>query len=191
MKKIILASASPRRKEILEKTRLPFTVEESRYEEDMTLDLSPHALAKQLSEGKATDVASRHDDAIIIAADTFVVFGEKVLGKPLTESEAKEMLLMLQGESHTILTGVTMIDMSTGKTESFVDEAKVFLKSLTEAEIEAYIATGEPMDKAGAYAVQELGAVFVERIEGDFFGVMGLPLVKVVKVLKSFNVTVL
>lgn len=193
MKQIILASASPRRKEILEKTGLPFTIEESDYREDMTLALSPQDLAKHLSLGKAQKVAERYKnvDTVIIAADTFVVYEKRILGKPTSENDAREMLQLLQGKSHTIITGVAIIDTTTNTTESFFDEAKVYLKSLTTSEINAYIATGEPMDKAGAYAVQELGAVFVEKIEGDFFGVMGLPLVKVVEVLKTMDIRVL
>ncbi len=191
MRKIILASTSPRREEIFKKTGLSFAIEESNYEEDMTLDLHPLELAKYLSLGKAKNVALRHHDAVIIAADTFITFENKVLGKPHTPEEAKEMLEMLQGKSNVIITGVTIIDTKTQRMETFTDEAIVFLKSLTESEINNYIATGEPLDKAGAYAIQGLGAVFIEKIEGDFFGAMGLPLVKVVEKLKAFDIKVL
>lgn len=191
MKQIILASTSPRRKEIFEKSGLPFTTEDSNYEEDMTLPLSPQKLSGYLSLGKAKNVAEKHSNVIIIAADTFVVFDNKVLGKPYTPEKTKEMLLLLNGKQNTIITGVTIIDTETNKTESFFTEVKVYLKKLTESEIDNYIKSGEPLDKAGAYALQGLGSVFVEKIEGDFFGAMGLPLVTVVEKLKSFGVYVL
>lgn len=191
MKQIILASKSPRRKAILEKTGLPFIVEESEYEEDMSLSLSPISLATYLSVEKAKNVAKNHTQAIVIAADTFVVFEDTILGKPHSPERAKEMLSMLQGKSNTVITGVTIMDGDSGQTETFVDQSKVYIKKLSNREIDNYVKTGEPLDKAGAYAIQELGAVFIEKIEGDFFGVMGLPLVQVVENLKKFGIYVL
>lgn len=191
MKRIILASSSPRRKDILFKIRLPFTVVESDYEEDMTLDLNPIELAQHLSAGKARSVALKSPDSIIIAADTFIVFGDKVLGKPKTESRAKEILQMLSGKENDIISGVTIIDSSNQNEKSFYEITKVFMKELSEETIDAYIKTGEPLDKAGAYALQELGAILIDRIEGDFFNAMGLPLSRLAQELDGFGIKVL
>lgn len=191
MKKIILASTSPRRKEILEKTRLLFSIEGSDYEEDMSLPLTPHELVKFLSLEKAKSVAKNHADALIIAADTIVAFEGKVLGKPHTREAAKEMLLMLNGKRNSIITGVAIIDTTTSKIESFSDEVDIYLKQLTESEIDNYIKSGEPLDKAGAYAIQGLGSVFIKKIDGDFFSAMGLPIEKIAEVIKGFGVYIL
>lgn len=192
MKKIILASSSPRRKEILSKLQLPFEVQVGDYEEDMTLPFPPVELAKFLSNGKAESVSKNNSDAIIIAADTFIVHENKVLGKPKTESGAFEMLKMLSGKENDIVTGVTIIDASTNKKISFHEITKVFMREISDEEINAYIKTGEPMDKAGSYALQGLGAIFINRIEGDFFNAMGLPLYRLAEELqKSFGVKVL
>lgn len=191
MKQIILASKSPRRKEIFEKTGLSFIVEESHYEEEMSLPLSPTSLAEHLSQEKAKAVAKKHSNAIIIAADTFVVLDDTILGKPHTAEKAKEMLRMLNGRRNIVITGVTIFDTETKQMDSFVDHANVYIKHLTESEIEHYVQSGEPLDKAGAYAIQGLGAMFIKKIEGDFYGVMGLPLFQVVERLKKFGVEVL
>ncbi len=191
MKTIILASASPRRKEILEKTGLKFKVYESDYEENMEIGLNPHELAICHSVGKARAVARRYKNALIISADTIVVLKSRVFGKPRSKKEAKEMLKSLSGKTHTVITGYTIMDAETGKKLSRAVESKVFFKRLNEDEIETYIKSGEPLDKAGAYGVQGLGAVIVKRIEGDFFNVMGLPLNSVAESLKKFGIKVL
>src|SRR3989344_8942913 len=188
MRKIILASTSSRRKEILTKTGFVFEVAESNHEEDMNLSLAPVDLAKYLSLGKAKAVAKRYNDAIIIAADTFVVYDDHVLGKPKTESRAKEMLEMLSGKEHEVLTGVAIIDTANGRESSFVEITKVFMKHLTLDIIQAYINTGEPLDKGGSYALQERGALLIEKIEGDFFNVMGLPVMRLAEELEKFGV---
>ncbi|MGO9379362.1 MAG: Maf family protein [Dissulfurispiraceae bacterium] len=191
MKKIILASASPRRKEILEKTGLKFRVDESDYEEDMDIGLKPRELAICHSVGKGRAVACRYKNALIISADTIVVLKNKVFGKPRNEKEATQMLNNLSGKSHTVITGYTIIDTDSGKDLSRAIESKVFFKRLNEEEIKTYIRSGEPMDKAGAYGVQGLGAVIVKKIDGDFFNVMGLPLNSLVESLKKFGIKVL
>jgi septum formation protein len=188
MKTVILASASPRRKEILEKTGLKFKVDAGEYEEDMEIHAEPHRLARRLSCEKAKAVAHRYKDALIIAADTFVVFKGRMLGKPHTSEEARTMLRNLSGKMHSVITGFTVMDVSTNKKKSGSAETKVYFKRLTTREIEAYIKTKEPLDKAGAYAIQGLGALFVKRIEGDYFNVVGLPLYEVTKCLKRFGV---
>jgi septum formation protein len=188
MKQVIMASTSPRRKEILSKTKLTFTTEESDYEEDMSLDLPPNELAKTLSYGKAEAVAKRHDDAIIIGADTFIAFERKILGKPNTPEKAKEMLETLSGKSHSVFTGFTIIDCSNQKKVSKAIETKVYFKNLSDQEIQDYVDSGEPINRSGAYAIQELGALLVEKIEGDFFNVMGLPLSALSDTLLEFDV---
>jgi septum formation protein len=191
MKTIILASASPRRKEILEKTGLKFKVYESDYEENMDIGLKPHELAICHSTGKAKAVARKYNNALIISADTIVVLKNRIFGKPRSNKEAAEMLKSLSGRAHTVITGYTIMDAETGKKLSRTVESKVFFKRLNEDEIDAYIKSGEPIDKAGAYGVQGLGAVIVKGIEGDFFNVMGLPLNSVAESLKTFGIKVL
>lgn len=190
-RQIILASTSPRRKEIFAKTGLEFTVQASDYEENMDLPMPPHTLAEHLSRGKAEAVAAKNPEAIVIAADTSVVYKHHLLGKPKNEAHAREMLEMLSGKEHEILTGVTMIDVKNGKSVSFHQATKVFMKKYGAETIAAYIKTGEPMDKAGAYALQERGAVLIDRIEGDFFNAMGLPLGRLSEELEKFSIKVL
>jgi len=176
MRKIILASASPRRKEILRKTGLNFSVCTSDYKEDINLSLKPRALAKFLSRKKAETVAHKYKNAIIIAADTFIVFKNRLLGKPHTDKEAEKMLNMLNGKAHSVITGFTIMDTASKKILSRSVETKVYFKKLGRKEINAYVRSKEPLDKAGAYAIQGLGSVFIERIDGDFLNVVGLPL---------------
>jgi septum formation protein len=191
LKTIILASASPRRRELLATTGLIFRVDVSDYEEDLRIKLKPHALARHLSLKKARAVAYKHNDAIIIAADTFIIFRNKLLGKPHTEKEAFRMLSMLNNKSHTVITGYTVLDTETGKKISRSVETKVWFKKMTENELRAYVRTGEPLDKAGAYAIQGLGSLMVKKIEGDYFSVIGLPLAGLAETLKEFGVRVL
>jgi septum formation protein len=191
MKKIILASASPRRKEILQKTGVPFIVDESSYEEDNGAGMKPPELAVSHSLGKAMDIAPKYTDAIIISADTIVVLGKKVFGKPKNKIDAAAMLSSLSGKVHTVITGFTILDTATGKRFSKAIESRVYFRKLSSDEIAAYIRSKEPMDKAGAYGVQGLGATIVRRIEGDFFNVMGLPLCELVIALKKFGVKIL
>ncbi|MFA5310648.1 MAG: Maf family protein [Candidatus Paceibacterota bacterium] len=187
--KIILASTSPRRKELLSKTGLIFETKESGYDEEMHLQMSPEELSEHLSFNKAKAVFKNNKDAIVIAADTFVVFNGKYLGKPKTKEEARDMLNMLSGQEHEIITGVTV--MSSNKTVSFNSKAKVYMKKLSAETIDNYIKTGEPLDKAGAYAIQEKGAVLIEKVDGDFFGAVGLPIGRLSEELKNFGINVL
>lgn len=189
--KIILASTSPRRRELFEKLRLPFTIEESGYEEDMTLKMPPVKLAKTLSYGKALAVAKRHKNGIVIGADTFVALGNQLLGKPKGKADAERMLKKISGKRVDILTGLTVIDIISGKKISVTDITKVYIKKLSQSEINNYIASGEPMDKAGAFAIQGLGAVIIKKVEGDFMCAMGLPLFVLAKELKKLGVDVL
>jgi septum formation protein len=191
MKRIILASASPRREELLGKIGLKFEVEPSDYAEDMHSRLSPDELARAISLEKARAVASRHKNAIVIAADTFIVFRGKIMGKPNTEAEARKMLMTLRGKSHSVITGFTILDTDENKVLTKSVETIIHIRNLTSKEIDAYVKSKEPLDKAGAYAIQGLGSVIVERIEGDYSNVMGLPLSALAKGLKEFGIYIL
>ncbi|OGO59358.1 MAG: septum formation protein Maf [Chloroflexi bacterium RBG_19FT_COMBO_47_15] len=191
MKKIILASGSPRRKELLEKIGLKFEVESSNYEEDIYPGLQPHDVAQKISLKKAEIVASKHKNVVIIAADTFIVFDGQILGKPSTVNESRKMLQKLNGKSHSVITGFSVIDTAKNKTLSRSVETIVFLKKLTPSEIDTYVKSKEPLDKAGGYAIQGLGAVIVDRIEGDYLNVVGLPLSALTEALKEFGIHIL
>ena len=189
--KIILASTSPRRKELLEKNGVKFQIEAGDYEENMKLKLPPHALAKKLSRGKAETVAKKHKNAIIIAADTIVVLGQEILGKPRSPKNAKEMLKKLSGKTNLVITGFTVINTKTNKIISKSTETKVHMKKLSPRIINAYVKSKEPLDKAGSYAIQGLGSILINKIEGDYSNVIGLPLSPLVETLKKFGVKVL
>lgn len=191
MKKIILASASPRRKELLERIGLKFKVEPGNYEEDIKSGGELHKTARRISMEKAELVARKHKNTIVIAADTFIVFQGQILGKPHTEAASRNMLERLNGKSHLVITGFTIIDTSNNKTLSRSIETRVYIRKLNPADINSYVKSKEPLDKAGAYAIQGLGAVIVERIEGDYFNVVGLPLSALTEALKEFGINIL
>ena len=170
---------------------LKFEVEPADYVERVYAGLEPLELARRISREKAEVVAAKHKDALIIAADTFIVLDGQVLGKPHTEKEARDMLETINGRAHRVITGFSIIDTDTGKTVSRAVETRVYIKKLSRREINAYVQSGEPGDKAGAYAIQGLGSVIVERIEGDYFNVIGLPLCALTKSLKEFGIEVL
>ena len=188
MKRIVLASASPRRKELLEQIGLQFEVAPSNHDEEITSASEPHETARKLSLGKARSAARKHRNALIIAADTFVVIGDRILGKPHTDSEAREMLRALNGQAHSVITGFTILDTETGKVLSRSVETRVHMRKLTLKEIDSYVRTKEPLGKAGGYAIQGLGAVLIERIEGDYSNVVGLPLSALAESLREFGV---
>ena len=186
MRSLILASGSPRRREILQNAGFEFDVVPSEYVEDLTLDMPPLELAKHLSAGKAWDVARNHSDSVVLAADTFIAFDGRILGKPDTPEDAWEMLSMLSGMTHSVITGFTVIQYS--NIVSRAVETRVTFRELSEGDIEGYIATGEPLDKAGAYAIQGIGEHLVQSIDGDYLNVVGLPLEEVTEVLRQFGV---
>ena len=191
MKPIILASASPRRKDLLKQVGINFEIDPSNYEEEKHLNLEPHELAKYLSLQKAKDVATRHKKSIIIAADTFVVFEGKIIGKPNSAEEEKERLNKMSGRFHSVITGFTIIDTETNKMVSKSVETKVYFKNISLEEIDSYVASKEPMDKGGGYAIQGLGGILIDKIEGDYYNVVGLPLAVLVEELKIFGIKVL
>lgn len=170
---LILASGSPRRKEILDTMGLLYTVDVS--DADESFVGAPQEMVLTLSMRKAEAVAARHSDAIILAADT-LVYGTEVLGKPHSADEAKEMLRALSGSWHSVFTGIALLDTHTGKAISRADETRVHFVPLSDEEIEAYVSTGEPLDKAGAYGIQGRGGMFIDRIEGSYSNVVGLPM---------------
>ncbi len=186
-----MASASPRRKELLEQIGVRFQVEPTEYEEETTSSSEPRVMARELSLGKAKAAARKHRKAIIIAADTLVVLGDRVFGKPHTNAQAREMLRALNGRTHSVITGFSILDTESGKVLSRSVETRVHMRKLTLKEIDAYVRTKEPLDKAGGYAIQGVGAVLVERIEGDFSNVVGLPLSALAESLKEFGINVL
>ncbi|MHB8170642.1 MAG: Maf family protein [Thermincolia bacterium] len=185
---IILASASPRRKQLLEQIGLTFQIQASGIDEQVPLGMEPGKVAELLAAGKARDVAGQGAMDLVIGADTIVVHGQNILGKPETLEEAQIILSSLQGKSHLVITGVAVIDTLSGREEVFHETTKVFFRPLTPMEIQAYIASKEPMDKAGAYGIQGLGALLVDRIEGCYFNVVGLPLTRLALTLRGFGV---
>jgi len=191
MKDIVLASTSPRRKALLEQLGLKFAVDARVMEDTGLAGLEPNELVKAVSLKKAESVAGYYPDAIIIAADTIGVIEGKIIGKPHSKKEASVMLASLSGKAHTVITGFTVLDTLTRKAVSWSVETTVFMKRIEAYEIETYVATGEPLDKAGAYAIQGLGAALVARIEGDYFNVVGLPLCALTETLKEFGINVL
>ncbi|SHG78396.1 septum formation protein [Thermosyntropha lipolytica DSM 11003] len=193
MSRIILASASPRRSELLQNIGIEFIKYPAYTEEEIFPYETPEEGARRLALNKAEYVAGscNYDEGIIIAADTIVVLEDKVLGKPGSAKEAYEMLAMLSGRSHQVITAVCLRDIKRGITLLETERTKVYFRVLEEGEIWHYIRTGEPMDKAGAYGIQGLGALFVERIEGCYFNVVGLPLYRLYLMLKQMGVNLL
>lgn len=187
--KIILASQSPRRKELLKQIGLKFECMPSDMEEVVNSD-NPEEVVKELSKQKAEDIASKCNDGfgLIIGADTVVSYAGKILGKPKDINEAKSMLLMLQSHKHQVYTGVTLI--LPDKEIVFSECTDVYMYPMSESCIERYVATGEPMDKAGAYAIQGKCAAYVEKIEGDYNNVVGLPVAAIVKALDDEGIDV-
>lgn len=191
MRKIILASASPRRKKALAGTRLKFIVQPSSFKENLKLKLKPVELVKVLSRGKAEAVAKKHKNAIVIGADTIVLFGQEIMGKPYTIKKAKAMLRKLSGKAHFVVSGFTIIDSKTGKILSRAAITKIFFKKLNKREIDGYVKSGQSLDRAGAYDLSGLGSVFVKKIEGDYTNCSGLPVGELVKELNKFGVEIL
>ena len=178
--KLILASSSPRRAEILANAGLPFSVLSSAVDESPYPGESPAALVQRLANAKADLVTARAvGPAIVLAADTIVVLDDKILGKPASLEEARHMLRQLSGRTHCVLTGVALIRLPDGERRQFIESTLVHFRSVTDNEISAYPATGEPLDKAGAYAIQGQAGRYSPRIEGCYFNVVGLPLSRV------------
>lgn len=187
---LILASASPRRSELLEQVGLTFKIVPAAIDEDIAV-LSPEELVLTLAFSKAAKVADRNQDALVIAADTVVVVEDRILGKPGTYEEAEQMLALLSGREHKVITGVSVQCRRTGFSRTLSETTRVWFRSLSPYEIRAYIETGEPFDKAGAYGIQGRGALLVEKIEGCYFNVVGLPLNRVGLILREAGLELL
>ena len=190
---LVLASASPRRRELLQQIGLKFQVIPSQAEEHILPGESPEEHVIRLSLDKATEVADRAgvSGRWFIGSDTIVLCDQQILGKPQDETHAAAMLKQLSGREHQVLSGYAVIDRQTGEQRTEAVTTKVWFRHLTEAEITGYIATGEPADKAGAYAIQGLGICFVARIEGSYTNVVGLPLCKLTLAMKELGVPLL
>ncbi len=183
---LILASQSPRRRMLLGQIGLAFRVEPSPFEEVIPDEGHPADIVKHLSLEKAAPVSERFPSALTLAADTIVVHEGTVLGKPVDEADARAMLRRLSGVSHTVFTGLALLHADTNRRITACEATRVTFDTLTDEEIDTYVASGAPMDKAGAYGIQgDLGAVFVARIEGDFYTVMGLPLHRLYRLLRE------
>ncbi len=189
MEEIILASASPRRSELLTQIGIRFRVEKSHGDEIIT-KTAPGEIVEELALQKAAEVAQRFDAGIILGADTIVWAEGKVLGKPKDRQDAKEMLLLLQNRAHSVFTGVTLIRKRPGEKEiirTFHRETRVHVHSMSEEEIESYLDTGDPFDKAGSYGIQGPFAAYVDGIEGDYLTVVGLPVSAVYQELRALE----
>lgn len=195
--KIILASTSPRRKDLLASMGLDFEVVPSDYEENMNLPLSPDKLTLHLSREKALAVTKDYPDAVVIGADTIVSIDDMVLGKAHSEDEVRRMLGLLSGRTHQVITGLTVVippsvsPTHTQLIETHASVNNVSFASLTPEEISWYISTGEPLEKAGGYALQGCAAMFIKKIEGSYSGIVGLPLEALYDILRSYRMFVL
>jgi len=188
---IILASASPRRAALLNQIRLPFRTHPSALGDDGEAQLAgetAEAYARRLALAKAREVAAALKQGLVIGADTVVTCDGRLLGKPRDRDEAQAFLLSLAGRTHQVITGVAVVEAATGRAEVGAAVTGVTMRPFDAKEAARYVATGEPMDKAGAYGIQDRGALLVEGIQGDYFNVVGLPLALVAELLRRFAV---
>lgn len=184
---LILASASPRRQEILRNAAIPFVVQPSDVPEVPLPEEAPKGYAERLAREKALAVAQLRPQDIVLGADTVVVVDQEILEKPKDAADAARMLRLLSGKTHEVITGVCLVKLRTEKRElrTGLESTLVTMNDLTDEDIRAYIATGEPMDKAGAYAIQGIASRWITRIEGDYFNVVGLPVALVYRMLQE------
>lgn len=190
---LILASASPRRAEILRNAGFDFEVRPAHVDESLRPGESAKDYVRRLAEEKARMVACQHgkramtEPSIVIAADTAVVAGEEILGKPVSDQDARRMLRLLSGKTHEVFTGLAVLSMPDQEVSVAVEVTRVTFARLSDEEIEDYVSSGEPFDKAGGYGIQGRGGKFVSRIEGCYFNVMGLPLARLYAMLRELN----
>lgn len=191
--KLILASASPRRAEILRNAGFDFEISPTEVDESARPRESAADYVRRLAEEKAHAAAQefiaklKHDSAVVVAADTTVVLDDDILGKPASADDARAMLRRLSGRTHEVLTGLAVLPLSNREIQRSVESTRVTFAKMTELEIEEYVASGEPFDKAGAYAIQGCGGKFITRIEGCYFNVMGLPLARLYAILREIR----
>lgn len=186
-REIILASTSPRRIEILGNTGILFRVEASEYEEDMTLPMQEFELVKHLAYGKAKEVSNRFPKDLVVGGDTFVVHEGKFLGKPKTNEEAKDMLQVISDETVSLVSGISILHKDSGFEKSFHEVTMVTLRKISVEAIDAYVATKIPLDRAGAFGVQDIGSKFISQIQGDYYNVLGLPLFRLLDELYAID----
>ncbi len=192
---LVLASSSPRRQELIGLLGLPVRIVPSGADENTPAEWSPREIVEELSKRKALAIKkelteSTDESSIIVGSDTIVVLNGRIMGKPRDVQEAVRMLKLLAGNVHEVYTGVSCVRLSDGKTATSHRVTKVRMRALSEDQISRYVATGEPMDKAGAYGIQEFGSVLVESIEGDYFNVVGLPVSLLAVLLEQFEITI-
>lgn len=185
-RRIILASASPRRAQLLKLIGLEFEVVQSNCDESGESYTFPEVQVLELSERKASMVAEQVEDGLIVGVDTVVALGDKIFGKPKDKSAAQEMLRQLSGQTHTVYTGFTLIDQPSGWLHSDYERTEVVFRKINDAEISRYVETESPLDKAGAYGIQDKSAVFVRKVNGCFYNVVGLPVTKFYVALRDF-----
>ncbi|KAA0549242.1 septum formation inhibitor Maf [Bacillus sp. BGMRC 2118] len=185
MQHLVLASSSPRRKELLTNLRIPFDISASTIEEIIDPSHTPEEVVVSLASQKALDVARHYPDSIVVGADTIVVRDQNILGKPKNEDDAFQMLSMLSNATHHVLTGVALV--KGGHVHSFYVDTEVTFWPLSQEDIKKYIQSKEPFDKAGSYGIQGLGAAFVKEIKGDYFSVVGLPVSTLIRELKKLG----
>ena len=187
MKKVILASASPRRAELLKNVLLNVEIAPSKIDESKVKAKTPEAFAVKAAVAKAKDIGRRKKNAVVIGADTIVVLGRKIIGKPRNKKDAVRILSSLSGRTHRVITGLAVLDTARGKLLTHQEITKVKMKKLPMKDILGYVETGSPLDKAGAYGIQEIEEMFVERIDGDFDNVVGLPVAALLKLLRELR----
>lgn len=183
MQRLILASSSPRRKELLENLHLQFEISSSNVDESFAPELTPAEAVMQLASRKASFIAEKERDAFVIGSDTVVVFNGEILGKPQDAEEALSMLKKLSGNTHSVFTGVSII--APEREIQFYEKTDVVFWELSQEEMDAYIKSGEPFDKAGGYGIQGFGSFLVREIKGDYFAVVGLPVSRTVRELRN------
>ena len=191
MYKLILASSSPRRKELMGLIPIDFRIQTKEVEESIDKRLTPEENVKTLASKKAYAVAEAFKEEWVLGCDTVVVYQNQILGKPQDAQNAKEILTSLSGKVHEVYTGVSLYHINKAIHIQHAVCSKVYMKTLEEAEIDWYVGTGEPLDKAGAYGIQGYASNFVEKIEGDYFNIVGLPVSKVYEILKSQGIITL
>lgn len=189
----VLASKSPRRRELLKKIGIQAEIMRADVDESSIEDLPPEQTVIELALLKATDVAKYfRGNTYVIGADTIVCFDGEILGKPKSIDDAKRMLRLLSGKKHSVYTGYCVVHCKSGNIVSKYEKTDVYFKELSDREIDAYVKTREPMDKAGAYGIQEKGSLFVEKIDGDYFNVVGLPVCALAKLFeKEFGINLI
>jgi len=188
--KIILASGSPRRKELLSTLEIPFEIITSGVSEEVDPNLDPVEMVKVLAKMKATAVAKKIQEGLVIGSDTTIAFEDRTLGKPTSQENAKQMLEMLRNKKHQVISGIAILDSSSMRIEVGTVTTSIRMRNYSDQELIGYIATGEPMDKAGSYAIQGKGSSLIAEIEGCYNNVVGFPLCELVKLLEKFGVSV-